>query len=227
MVAPKINSLSQCRVFFDFDNTLTSFDVLDQIIERFSVDKKWVALEEKWKDGAIGSRACLKGQLRSVRISRKNLLAYLRRVKINPYFKKLLFLLKNHSAGPVILSDDFHFVIDSVLSNNGIKGVRVQANNLRFRKDILLPTFPHTNKSCWKCAHCKTKNLQKGRKNSKIIIYVGDGYSDICPAQKADIVFAKGNLLKHFRANKLSCNSFHSLRDVYDYFKKIHESENR
>ena len=36
--------LSNCRVFFDFDNTLTQGDVLDDIIKRFSVNEEWLDL---------------------------------------------------------------------------------------------------------------------------------------------------------------------------------------
>ena len=37
------------RVYFDFDNTITKFDVLDAIIEQFSIDREWVAYEEDWR----------------------------------------------------------------------------------------------------------------------------------------------------------------------------------
>jgi len=42
--------LSNCRVFFDFDNTMTTSDVLDDVIRRFSINDKWIALENVWKD---------------------------------------------------------------------------------------------------------------------------------------------------------------------------------
>ncbi len=72
--------LSNCQVFFDFDNTITDFDVLDGIIEQFSVNRDWVAYEEAWKKGKIGSRQCLEGQLRSIRVERAQLHDYLKTV---------------------------------------------------------------------------------------------------------------------------------------------------
>lgn len=225
----KLNSLSDCLVFFDFDNTLTSFDVLDDIVTRFSVDDGWKVLEQQWLEGKIGSRECLKGQLERVRISRSALLKYLKKIRISPVFKKIIPLLNIHRAGPVILSDNFHFIIDTILRNNGIKGVEVCANSLRLNKDRFTLSFPHTNSSCWKCAHCKTKNLSNARFNSKIKIYIGDGFSDICPAEKADIVFAKGNLLRHFRAKDLPYKLFNDLGQVYTFLKRIDDagSKNR
>jgi 2,3-diketo-5-methylthio-1-phosphopentane phosphatase len=225
----EITNLSYCRVFFDFDNTLTYLDVLDDIIQRFSVDDKWKALEKKWLEGRIGSRECLKGQLESVRVNKQYLLKYLDKIKVSPYFKKVIPLLQKNHAGPVILSDNFGFIIERILRNNGIKGVAVCANRLKIKDDRFIPSFPHTNRDCWKCAHCKTKNLKKSKFDSKIIIYVGDGHSDICPAKKADIVFAKGSLLKHFRKNHLPCRRFNELKEVYNYLKRVYDSksENR
>ena len=221
----KINSLSDCLVFFDFDNTLTPFDVLDDIVLRFSIDDNWRELEQQWLEGKIGSRECLKGQLESVRISRPALLKYLKKIRISPVFKKIIPLLKKHQAGPVILSDNFHFIIEAILCNNGIKGIEICANDLRFNKDRFILSFPHTNSSCWKCAHCKTKNLSNARFNSKTKIYIGDGFSDICPAEKADIVFAKGNLLRHFRAKDLPYKRLNDLRQVYTFLKAIDVAE--
>ena len=79
--------LSHCRVFFDFDNTITHFDVLDDIIKRFAVNKGWKEWEEAWEKGRIGSRRCLKEQMSLVAIGRKELLKYLSGVRIDPYFK--------------------------------------------------------------------------------------------------------------------------------------------
>jgi len=56
-----------------------------------------------------------------------------------------------------------------------------------------------------------------------IIIYIGDGHSDICPARYADIVFAKEDLLKYYRDTESTCFAYRSLKDVYDYFKRSME----
>ena len=69
-------------------------------------------------------------------------------------------------------------------------------------------------------AHCKTKNLLANVSKESIIIYIGDGRSDVCPSQYADIVFAKDDLLAHFKDKNLTCFSYRNLRDVHDYFKR-------
>ena len=69
--------LSNCRIFFDFDNTLTKSDVLSEIIKKFSINDHWVSLENAWVNGAIGAKECLEGQMRGVRVSKKALEKFL------------------------------------------------------------------------------------------------------------------------------------------------------
>lgn len=217
----RVPKLSDCMVFFDFDNTITPFDILDNIIERFSVNKNWVVFEQDWKKGKIGSRVCLEGQLRSVRVSRKDLFAYLARIKIDPHFSELFAMLKREGLRPIILSDNFSLIVNFILKNNGICGVPVYANGLKFSKNRLIPNFPYFNHYCLTCAHCKKKNLLKKDIKNKIIMYVGDGLSDICPAEYADIVFAKGRLLEYFRKKRRLCVAFKNLEDIYEYFRGL------
>lgn len=217
----RLPHLSECVVFFDFDNTITPFDVLDDIIKRFSIDRKWEKFESAWKRGLIGSRQCLEGQLRSVRVTREDLLRYASRIKIDPHFHKLSAMLEKEGIKPVILSDSFAFIIASILRKNKIKGVRVYANSLRFHGDRLIPAFPHRHSRCQRCAHCKKKNLLGKDIRDKIIIYIGDGHSDVCPAECSDIVFAKGSLLKHFRRTKRLCIAYNKLEDITNYFRGL------
>src|SRR5437016_3304830 len=85
--------LSNCRVFFDFDNTMTTSDVLDDLISRFSINNHWEALEKAWHEGKIGTKECLEGQLRNVRISKNALHNFLKKVELDPHFHQLLTLL--------------------------------------------------------------------------------------------------------------------------------------
>jgi len=106
----KLN-LSDYKVYFDFDNTITSYDILDDIIQRFAINDGWIKLEEDWKEGKIGSRECLQGQIGLVRVPKKKFLKYLSKIRVDPNFHKILKLLKEKNISPVIVSDSFSFVI--------------------------------------------------------------------------------------------------------------------
>jgi len=204
-------------VFFDFDNTLTGVDVLDAVIERFSVNQDWVAYEEAWKAGRIGSRECLEAQLRSVRVSEKKLARYVREIPLDPFFPRLFQWLREKKIPSVILSDSFSFIIKTILRHHRIRHDAIFANELRFEKDRLVPSFPYASKDCSRCAHCKKIHLLAH--TDKTRIYVGDGLSDVCPALEADKVFAKGSLLTHLKSRGRSCTAFCDLEEVYKFFK--------
>ncbi len=208
-------------VFFDFDNTITKFDVLDDMLERFSGDDTWIALEKKWKAGAIGSRLCLDGQIRGIRITKRGLDQYLKTVPLDPSFRKLARFLRSKKVRAVILSDDFDYILSRVLKHNGIRGVDFFCNRLKVSGGALTPSFPFLNKDCRKCAHCKKSNLIANIGKGTTTAYAGDGLSDVCPSKNVDIVFAKGNLRKYCRREKIKYIPIKNLKDVHAYFKTL------
>jgi len=213
--------LSNCRVFFDFDNTMTVTDVLYEVIRRFSINRQWEVLEDAWQDGKIGTKECLEGQLRNVRISKTSLHKYLSKVELDPHFHKLLALLVREGIKPVILSDNFTYIIEWILKYHGIKDLKVYGNALRFYKDHIIPSFPYDNPFCLNCAHCKKIHLTKDKTENKLIVYVGDGRSDFCPARVSDIVFAKDNLLNFMTKEELPHIAYKNLGDVHHYFQEV------
>ncbi|MCU0651952.1 MAG: MtnX-like HAD-IB family phosphatase [Candidatus Omnitrophica bacterium] len=211
--------IKEYKVFFDFDNTITLVDTLDDIIERFSVNQDWVKFEQDWKKGKIGSRECLKGQLHCVRITRADLLRYLAKIKLDKHFKALLLFLRKQGIKPVILSDNFSPLIRFILRSHGIRGLKIYANGIKFLGDRLKLSFPYQNVSCFRCGHCKKNNLLKTGFRDKII-YIGDGLSDVCPACEADIVFAKASLAKQLKKRNKRYIAFKNLGKVLTCLKK-------
>ena len=216
----KIINPDKCVVFFDFDNTISTCDVFDNMLPRFSRDDLWVQLERKWKKGKIGSRACLEGQIRGLSIDKYVLDKYLSGIKLDPYFKKIVKGLNSSGVKMFVLSDNFDYILNRILNLNGIDNLKVYSNKLKLTKEGLIPFFPYSSDICHICAHCKTKNLLANVNRESIIIYIGDGRSDICPAQYADIVFAKDDLLEYFKEKKMTCFAYKDLREVYEYFRR-------
>lgn len=205
-------------VFFDFDNTITTCDVIDDMLLRFSKDKQWIKLEQMWEKGRIGSKTCLEGQIKGIHITRDALNKYLSQIKIDPCFKKTIDLLNSRDVKIVILSDNFGYILRRILRNNNIRNLKIYANRLTGAG--LKTYFPFKDKKCRKCAHCKRNSLLANVKKGSLSVYIGDGLSDVCPAQYADIVFAKGSLLNNFRSKKLRCIPYSNMKDVYGYFKR-------
>ncbi len=205
-----------CAAFFDFDNTIATFDVLDDLVQRFSVTQDWMALEEAWRRGAIGSKECLDGQLRGVRVTDSALSRYLASVTLDPAFPHIVRLLKSQGIEPVILSDSFCLVIQRILAHHGLADLKVHANELCLIEDRLMPSFPHLD-GCARCANCKAHYLLAAKQQGRTTFYVGDGLSDVCAAKHADLLFAKDTLLASCRREGRVCIPFESLSDVHTY----------
>lgn len=208
-------------VFFDFDNTITTHDVLDDMLVKFSKDDRWMDLEKRWKNKEIGSFECLKGQIKGIRVKKEALNEYLSKVKIDPYFKRLIRLLNSRGIRVIILSDNFDYILNRVLKNNDIGGLKMFSNRLKIVNDRLVPSFPYSNKKCGgTCAHCKKTSLARNLNRGEESVYIGDGLSDACGSREADTVFAKDYLKKYFEENGLAHIPFKGLKDVYEYFKR-------
>jgi 2,3-diketo-5-methylthio-1-phosphopentane phosphatase len=211
-----MNASRDFEIYFDFDNTITEFDVLDDIIRRFSLNDDWKQAEAAWEAGEIGSRECLERQLAQVRVTAAALEDYLDSIKVDPAFGPIIDLARAHQIEPVIVSDSFGGIIDRVLANNGVNGLKVWANDLRLEGDRPILAFPSFHSICSACANCKTSHLLKRNRPIGLKkIYVGDGRSDICPAGFCEILFAKDSLLEHYRAIRKDCVPFDHLGTVY------------
>lgn len=120
----KIINPEKCVVFFDFDNTITTLDVFDNMLPRFSQDDLWVDLEKKWKKGKIGSMACLEGQIKGMSITKRALNNYLSGVRLDPYFKKIAKILGSKGVKTIVLSDNFDYILKRILGIHGIKNLK-------------------------------------------------------------------------------------------------------
>jgi 2,3-diketo-5-methylthio-1-phosphopentane phosphatase len=204
-------------LFFDFDNTLTSGDVLDQVIERFSPNEAWRDWEYAWEEGHLSALDCLRYQIENLRIPREMLLEYLLHVRVDPVFSAILDWARSWQVGVNIVSDSFQPLILHILRNNGIEGVPVFANGLEFSAGRLIPSFPFSDPACTRSANAKARHLTPYRQLD--IIFAGDGHSDLDAALAADVVFAKSTLARELDAISAAFHPFDTLEPVLKYLQ--------
>jgi len=204
-------------LFFDFDNTLTDGDILDQVIEKFSPNEKWRDWEHAWEAGRLPARDCLRLQIENLRVSRDELFDYLSRVRIDPAFAKIVDWAAARGLVVNIVSDSFLPMIHHILMNNGIDIVPVFANDLGFSGERLIPAFPFYDPACARSANAKARHLTPHRDNW--IVFAGDGHSDLDAALAADVVFAKSTLARELEAIPVEFRPFETLQPVLGYLQ--------
>ncbi len=207
--------LYNLHIFCDFDGTISGRDIGFDLFDRFGVQEPWhtqlmertLGIREYWRAMALHLREPL---------SHEKLDSYLREIPIDPGFGELLALAGEENIPFTIVSDGFDLYIRRYLELNGIGGLDIYCNHAELDEaGRMTMSFPHAAEGCeCICATCK-RNVVLGLAHPESrIIYIGDGVSDQCPAEHADIIFAKKSLAAYCNAARLPHYPFKTLGDV-------------
>ncbi len=202
-------------IYCDFDGTITKKDAVNAFFEEFALPD-WTKSEELWRNGEINSRENAVIQVGMVRkLSEKELFDFINSIEINDYFYEFYQFLKQKRIKLTILSDGFDLFIEKIFERLNINDIEYYANHVFLENNKLKIEFPHFNSSCeigsgmCKCAKVREKDF----------IYIGDGVSDLCVAQKAKKLFATKSLLKYCEQKEIPCIPFENFRDIIDFIK--------
>ena len=205
----------KAQVWIDFDGTITRCDVLDELIQRYSVDESWKQVEQEWQAGRIGSFECLTREFALLRITAGELDRFLDSIPIDSGAGELLELLRRCEVPYAVLSDGVDLFIGRILKRLGISDAIVRSNTIVHNGNKLRLCCPHRQPECEAAAaHCKCTSAEALLRPGRTTIYIGDGRSDLCPARKAGVVFAKGTLARCLSGEGIAFRAFESLSDV-------------
>ena len=91
-----------------------------------------------------------------------------------------------------------------IISNHGV-----------FRGEFFEITFPNDYSGCKNNAGtCKCKIVSDLKQEYKNVVYIGDGVSDFCVADKADVLYAKSKLLNYCKDKGIECVPYSSFKDI-------------
>ncbi len=200
-------------IYCDFDGTITKKDAVNTFFEEFA-SSDWTKSEELWINGKISSRENAIIQVGLVReLDEKELNNFIDSIEIDEYFVEFYQLLKSKNIELVILSDGFDLFIQKILERLNLSEIKFYANHLVYQNNKFKIEFPYFDDKCKKGAGmCKC-----GKIKEKDYIYIGDGVSDLCVAQKADTLFASKSLLKYCETNNMKCIPFKNFRDIINF----------
>ena len=120
-----------------------------------------------------------------------------------------------------IVSDGIDYFINATLKKYGLERINVISNHGEFKNGKFEITFPNNYSKCKHDAGtCKCKVLTDLKKKYNRIAYIGDGISDFCVCDKADILFAKSQLAIYCKNNNIKYNFFETFEDIIKYFDK-------
>ncbi|MFW9992072.1 MAG: MtnX-like HAD-IB family phosphatase [Candidatus Odinarchaeota archaeon] len=220
-------------IWTDFDGTITRTDFGHIIIKNYGMDwNEFLTIEERVRSGHLSLREGLIKDYDLVRMTEQQLFDLAREyVEVDSHFAEFLSFARAQDMPVTILSDGFKQYIEFILKENGIAvdGNDIKANEVTFHEaNVLKLSFPHVF-SCSNCANCKRSHLEEFRERNRgcLLVYIGDGISDIYGSRAADHVFArKGSFLeKYFKNRGFAYHNFEDFRDVLQGMKVLLEKE--
>jgi 2,3-diketo-5-methylthio-1-phosphopentane phosphatase len=206
------------HIYCDFDGTISIKDTTDEILSQFA-SPIWEMIEEEWKNGEIGSAECMREQIALITASREKLDAALDTMPIDPSFPDFVKFCESLSVKLTVISDGVDYFIRRILGAYQLGYLPIIANQLLITGETSYAlSCPHTNPSCLSAAGvCKCRQLgaQKGMR-----IFVGDGRSDFCAAESADLLFAKSTLAVYCEQKGIPYIPYHTFADVQQALKR-------
>lgn len=208
------------RLFIDFDGTITRDDVGNLFFRTFG-GPECDDLVCRYRAGELSAAGLFRAE--AAAIGALDLDAsrdFLKGRDTDPGFPRLAAFCRERGIGLCVVSDGLDYYIRAMLEGMGCGDVPFVANRVVFDGDDapgrrpLRLEFPYNDAVCDRCACCKRNVMLTQSADEDVIVYVGDGYSDRCPVQYADLVFAKGDLQTFCREQNISYLVYRSLDDV-------------
>jgi len=215
-------------IFVDFDGTITRQDVGNAFFRKYVGRERYDAILQEYLGERISARECFRRGVEAMGpLNREEAAAFVREHQIDPTFKDFVDFCRQMNLEFHVVSDGLDFYIQEILLASRIPGLSVFSNTLEFVPEEdpascrLRISFPHGDAECTRCACCKRNILLTHSGDDDVIAYVGEGYSDRCPARYADIVFAKDSLQTYCQENNISYYLYQSFQDVKDRLEDL------
>ncbi|MFH1738497.1 MAG: MtnX-like HAD-IB family phosphatase [bacterium] len=199
--------------FVDFDNTVSLIDVWDNIVARFA-EGNWEEVIRDYEARRISSQEFNERLLRALHAEPEAVRSFILGVDLDPAFGRFVKLARDHERELILVSDGYDFYIEPLMEKAGMKEIPYFCNHLEWVNGSARWSFPYLLPDCeQKMANCKCQHLRLNEPELRRV-YIGDGVSDICAAEKADIVYAKSDLRRYFQTKKLPFTPFETFEDI-------------
>ncbi|MCL5291899.1 MAG: MtnX-like HAD-IB family phosphatase [Actinobacteria bacterium] len=205
-------------VLCDFDGTVSIGDVGEMLIEHF-LGERWRELDEEYHAGCYGMVELYERSFSEIAADECAFERFVDSRAIDLGFVSFVSACDDAGVPIFIVSDGFDFYIRRLLAREGLTGLPISSNHLSFVDGRRLIDFPNQHETCKDCANCKKKVVDKLAASDNVV-YVGNGLSDCCAAEGADLVYAKDALAEHFHRANLPFEEYNTFDDVFIDFQK-------
>ncbi|MDA1279634.1 MAG: MtnX-like HAD-IB family phosphatase [Chloroflexi bacterium] len=208
-------------ILVDFDGTITTRDIGDQVVTKFA-DPGWESALERFHAGEMNIRdlwGCETGYLREEREAET--VAYsLTTAEIRSGFREMVRYCDENDMPVEVASSGIHFYVDAILEAHGFGELARARPVVEYDdKGFGVMVMPDGVRDCGMTAMCKCDRVWRLRRQGFKVMFVGDGASDECAVNQADIVMATGALREICRSKGIEHTPFETFHQVLEVAK--------
>ncbi len=183
--------MMKIAVLCDFDDTIAQQNVAHLILERFG-DGSWEDVRRRYRDGEATAEEYFEGPFVGLHATRDEMQAHVRVAgNLRPGFLDMANYCRERDISLAVVTAGFDFYVDALLEQHDLGWVPTYTVGTRFTPQGMKFDFTHARDGCERWGICKYSVVDLYREQGRLIVYVGDGRNDLCPARKADVVFAR------------------------------------
>jgi 2-hydroxy-3-keto-5-methylthiopentenyl-1-phosphate phosphatase len=206
--------LSGRTLVVDFDGTITEQDLLDTIAQTFGDEEVYKEVDAGLDDHSLTLNEVIRREFEPVRAPLGEVRSWvLENVRVRPGFRELVELARERGWRFVIVSSGFRELIEPVLEREGVAGVELLANTVDADPDGWKVRF-RVSETCEVCDQPCKRSTAAALADGTELVYVGDGYSDRCAAESADVVFARRGLASYLEEQGVPFEHFEDFHSV-------------
>jgi 2,3-diketo-5-methylthio-1-phosphopentane phosphatase len=206
--------LSQRTLVVDFDGTITEQDLLDEIAQTFGDEEVYREVDEGLDDRSLSLNEVIRREFEPVRAPLEEVRQWvLENVRVRPGFRELVELARRRGWRFVIVSSGFRELIEPVLEREGLADVELLSNTVDPDPDGWKVRF-RVSEVCGTCGQPCKRSTAAALADGTELVYVGDGYSDRCAAESADLVFARRGLASYLEERDLPFERFEDFHSI-------------
>ncbi len=211
---------SPIYVFTDFDGTITRRDLLYHLLD-VAAPEDWRAIEDALTAEQLEEKSALQREFDLLNISLEEAIEIVLDVPIDPHFAPFARFCQQHHIPLEILSGGFEQFISAYLKKHQLDFIPFHSNRARVENNRWQIIGAPNPKIRNLCNHCKTYWLHQKQQAGYVIVYIGDGNTDRCPATHAHYRFAKGDLARYLEKHDYPYIPFENFADVLSKFQSI------
>ncbi|MBI4337119.1 MAG: MtnX-like HAD-IB family phosphatase [Chloroflexi bacterium] len=201
-------------ILVDFDDTAAEQNIAELLLSRFNPEGL-ATLRQEFRQGRMNLRDYQEVAFNRVAATVEEMRRFIQEHGLlRAGFPELVELCRQRDVPLAIATNGLDFYVQALLDKYGLPHIPVFSVETRLSAGALQYSYPHAMPYCWEWGNCKCKVLDSYRQAGYRVLYAGDSdRSDLCPAARADVLFARHRLLEYCKTHAVP---HHELRDFHD-----------